>query len=302
MSPAVKTAIIIAGPTAVGKTRFAINAAKYFHTEIISADSRQCYKELKIGVARPSDEELAEVPHHFIATHSIHDEVTAAVFTNYALQKAEEIFRRSDYVVIAGGTGLYLKAFCEGLDEIPSIPDQLRDEIRGNYEANGLSWLQEEVKSADPLFFEKGERDNPHRLLRALEIVKHTGRSILDFRTGNVLTRDFNILKTALTLPRETLYERINHRVDSMIENGLLKEAEDLFAWKDLKALQTVGYSELFDFMEGRCNYETAVSEIKKHSRHYAKRQLTWFRHQYYYWLDAGTSTIKNLEQLMVSI
>jgi tRNA dimethylallyltransferase len=302
MSPAVKTAIIIAGPTAVGKTRFAINAAKYFHTEIISADSRQCYKELKIGVARPSDEELAEVPHHFIATHSIHDEVTAAVFTNYALQKTEEIFRRSDYVVIAGGTGLYLKAFCEGLDEIPSIPDQLRDEIRGNYEANGLSWLQEEVKSADPLFFEKGERDNPHRLLRALEIVKHTGRSIFDFRTGNVLTRDFNILKTALTLPREILYERINHRVDSMIENGLLKEAEDLFAWKDLKALQTVGYSELFDFMEGRCNYETAVSEIKKHSRHYAKRQLTWFRHQYYYWLDAGTSTIKNLEQLMVSI
>jgi tRNA dimethylallyltransferase len=294
-----KTAIIIAGPTASGKTRFAIETAKHFKTEIISADSRQCYKELKIGVARPSAEELAEVPHHFIASHSIHDNVTAAVFVDYALQKTKEIFTRSDHVVIVGGTGLYLKAFCEGLDEIPPIPPGIRDDIRKNYETHGITWLQQEVKNFDPLFFETGEKENPHRLMRALEIIKHTGRSVIEFRKGNVAIRDFKILKTALDLPRTILYERINHRVDNMIRDGLPDEVKNLYAFKHLKALQTVGYKELFDFLDGSSSFEHAVSEIKKNTRHYAKRQLTWFRNQSYVWLNGLNLSLKSLDEIM---
>ena len=273
-----KTVIIIAGPTAVGKTAAAIDVAKQFNTEIISADSRQCFKELNIGVARPSEEELAAVPHHFIASHSIHDEITAASYEEYALQKANELFQQYDAVVMVGGTGLYIKAFCEGLDAIPAIDPAIRNEIVNNYEQKGLAWLQEQIKEKDSLFFSQGEIQNPQRLMRALEVVEATGQSVLSFRKGQKAVRDFNILKIGLELPRPVLNERINNRVDQMMEQGQLEEVKSLFPYKQLNALQTVGYKELFAYLDGEVSLEKAVEQIKTNTRQYAKRQMTWFK------------------------
>ncbi|MGZ8538691.1 MAG: tRNA (adenosine(37)-N6)-dimethylallyltransferase MiaA, partial [Flavisolibacter sp.] len=196
-----KKVIIIAGPTAVGKTSVAIDIAKHFQTEIISADSRQCYKELNIGVARPSDEELATVKHHFIASHSIHEKLTAAFFEQFALQKTEEIFQKNDVVVMVGGTGLYIKAFCEGMDEIPVVADNIHEEVIIAYKENGIIWLQDELKNSDPEFYQIGEMENPQRMMRALEVFRATGRSILDFRKGKKAKRDFTIEKIALHIP-----------------------------------------------------------------------------------------------------
>ena len=273
-----KTVIIIAGPTAVGKTHVAIQAAKYYNTEIISADSRQCYKELRIGVARPSIHELQQVPHHFIATHSIHDEVTAASFGIYALQKVKELFERYDTVIMTGGTGLYIKAFCEGLDPVPAINAVVRQRIISEYQARGLEWLQEQVRQKDPAFYASGEIQNPQRLMRALEVVESTNTSILDFRKGTKAQRDFNIVYTGLELPKEQLHRNIHTRVDKMMEEGLLDEVKSLSAFRHLNALQTVGYAELFEYLDGRITLETAVEQIKTNTRQYAKRQLTWFR------------------------
>src|SRR5690349_5727009 len=216
-----KTVIIIAGPTAVGKTAVAIEVAKHFKTEIVSADSRQCFREMKIGVARPSDEELKQVKHHFIASHSIQEEVTAVTFEQYALKKAAELFQQYDTIVMTGGTGLYIKAFCEGLDEIPEVPVTIRNTIIERYEAQGLKWLQSEIQLKDPEFFDSGEIQNPQRIMRALEVVEATGRSILHFRKGKKTTREFSIKKTGLELSKEELQQRINTRVDQMIKAGL---------------------------------------------------------------------------------
>jgi tRNA dimethylallyltransferase len=275
-----KTVIMIAGPTAVGKTAIAIEVARQSGAEIISADSRQCYRELRIGVARPSEEELAAVPHHFIASHSIYDSVTAATFEAYALDRAAALFEKGDTVVITGGTGLYLKAFAEGLDSIPEIPADVRTAIRAGYEENGLTWLQDEVRTADPLFFSTGEVANPHRLMRALEVVRATGESIGSFRTGERAGRPFAMIGIALDLPREQLYERINTRVDIMMQNGLLAEVAALTNVRHLGALRTVGYAELFDHLDGKATLVDAVERIKTNTRRYAKRQLTWFRKQ----------------------
>lgn len=273
-----KTVILIAGPTAVGKTAVAIQLAKHFHTEIISADSRQCFKEISIGVAKPSAEELKEVKHYFINSHSIHETVTAASYEKYALNAVDEIFQQHDVAVMVGGTGLYIKAFCEGMDEIPAVDETLRNELQQQYQQHGLEWLQQELQQYDPLFTEKGEMQNPQRMLRALEVVKSTGKSILTFRKGEKQQRNFNIIKIGLDLPREELYQRINHRVDMMMEEGLLKEAKEVYPLRHLNALQTVGYRELFDHFDGNCSLEKAVDKIKQNSRHYAKRQLTWFK------------------------
>jgi len=273
-----KTVVIITGPTAVGKTAVAIEVAKHFQTEIISADSRQCFKEMNIGVARPSPEELQQSPHHFIASHSIHDEVTAATFEQYALKKTEELFRQYDTVVMTGGTGLYIKAFCEGMDEIPEVPPQVRNRISAKYELEGLEWLQNEIKAKDPEFFQSGEIQNPQRMMRALEVVEATGNSILHFRKGKKVSRDFVIRNIGLELPREELLQRINNRVDKMLANGLLDEVKNLLPYKHLNALQTVGYVELFDFLENKTTLAKAVEEVKIHTRQYAKRQLTWFK------------------------
>jgi tRNA dimethylallyltransferase len=273
-----KQVLVIAGPTAVGKTDVAIRVAKHFGTEIISADSRQCYQELNIGVARPSAAELAAVKHHFIATHSIHDEVTAAGFETYAIQKVSELFNHHDTVVMVGGTGLYIRAFCEGLDEIPAIDAGTRSRIIEQYQQAGLPWLQEMVRAKDPGFYASGEIQNPQRMMRALEVVESTGRSILEFRKGEKTKRDFGIIKAGLELPREELDRNIRARVDRMMEMGLLEEVRSLLPWRQLNALQTVGYAELFEYLDGKCTLEEAVEQIKIHTRQYAKRQMTWFK------------------------
>jgi len=273
-----KTVVIIAGPTAVGKTAVAVEVAKSLHTEIISADSRQCFKELVIGVARPSVEELKSVKHHFIASHSIQDEVTAITFEQYALEKVADLFQRHDVVVMTGGTGLYIKAFCEGLDAIPEVPIDIRASINKKYEKDGIAWLQQEIKKKDPQFYEAGEMQNPQRMMRALEVVEATGNSILDFRKGEKKQRPFNIKKIGLELPKHELRERIDTRVDQMMEAGLLAEVKALLPFRDLNALQTVGYVEIVDFLEKKTTLSKALEAIKIHTRQYAKRQMTWFK------------------------
>jgi tRNA dimethylallyltransferase len=285
-----KTVIIVTGPTASGKTTEAIRLAKEYKTEIISADSRQCYKELSIGVARPSPEELAAVPHHFIASHSIESEVNAAGFEVYALEKAAEIFSKHDQVIMVGGTGLYIKAFTDGLDAIPDIEAGIREEVRNTYITNGMEWLTEEVRMKDPLFFEQGEIQNPQRMMRALEVIKSTGTSILSYQSGKTEGRNFNIKKIGLDIPREQLIENINRRVDQMIERGLLEEARSLLPKRNLNALQTVGYRELFEYFDGDLTLAQAVERIKINTRQYAKRQLTWFkRDPQINWVSPGT-------------
>lgn len=295
-----KTIVIISGPTASGKTSLAIQAARYFQTEIISCDSRQCYKELNIGVARPSDEELRAVPHHFIASHSIHDKITAAYFEEYALALCEKLFVKHDRVVMAGGTGLYIKAFCEGMDEIPEVPEAIRAETVASYNANGLLWLQNEVQRLDPAYFDRGETRNPHRLLRALQVFKTTGRSILAFQTGFIKPRPFNIVKIALHLPKLLLHERINRRVDLMLDSGLLEEVRGLIPYQHLAPLQTVGYRELFEYFDGETSLIPAVERIKINTRRYAKRQMTWLaRDQQYSWFDDPETALGHISKLL---
>jgi len=273
-----KTVILIAGPTAVGKTALAIELAQHFHTAIISADSRQCYKEITIGVAKPSVEELNTVKHYFINSHSITDEVTAAAYEQYALTAAEELFATNNVAVMVGGTGLYIKAFCEGMDQIPAVPDELRMQLQQTYQQKGIAWLQQELQQCDPLFAAQGEMQNPQRMLRALEVVLASGESIIKFRTGEKQQRPFDIIKIGLELPREELYNRINLRVDLMMKEGLLEEAKAVYPQRQLNALQTVGYRELFDYFDGTLTLPQAVEKIKQNSRHYAKRQTTWFK------------------------
>jgi tRNA dimethylallyltransferase len=266
------------GPTAVGKTSFAISLAQHLQTEIISADARQCYAELNIGVARPSLDELSQVPHHFIASHSVNETVNAQVFENYALAKANELFKTHHSVVMVGGTGLYIKAFCEGLDMIPAIDPAIREDIIKQYEKLGLRWLQKEVSVKDPMYWAKGEQQNPQRLMRALEVMLGTGASIVSFQIKNKITRPFNIVKVGLELPREQLYERINQRVLSMVENGLETEVRNLLPQNHLNALQTVGYSEWAPYFESSLSKEKVIENIQQNTRHYAKRQMTWFK------------------------
>lgn len=273
-----KTVIIIAGPTAVGKTKVAIDVASHFSTEIISADSRQCYRELRIGVARPTVDELSQVRHHFIASHSIQDEITAAGFETFALETANQLFRKHDIIVMTGGTGLYIKAFCEGLDAIPGIDSDIRNDIISQYELKGIDWLQQQLEEMDPVFAKTGEMKNPQRMMRALEVRMATGKSIIEFRRNEKAARDFNIIRLGLELPRELLKNRIDQRVDNMVNEGLIEEVRSLVPYKDLNALQTVGYREIFDALEGKMSMEDAIERIKINTRQYAKRQMTWFR------------------------
>lgn len=273
-----KTCIVVTGATAVGKTAFAIELAKEHSTSIISADSRQCYKELKIGVARPSEKELTEIHHYFVASHSIFEEVNVRTFESYALDAVSQIFQTKDIAVMVGGTGLYIKAFTDGLDDIPESDATLRSSLLNKYRVHGIQWLQEELALKDPLFFQEGEISNPQRALRALEVVTLTGTSILKFHSGKKVARPFNIQKINLELPRPELYERINNRVDEMMVSGLLEEVKVLFPYKHLNALQTVGYKELFSHLEGEISLPQAIENIRKNTRHYAKRQITWFK------------------------
>lgn len=267
----------MAGPTAVGKTAIAIQLAKYFSAEIISADSRQCYRELNIGVAKPTLQQLQQVRHHFINSHSIHQDFSAVDFEEYALNAASEIFSKNDIAVMVGGTGLYIKAFAQGLDAIPSIDKTIRSSLIQTLVAEGIEVLQEKVKIQDPGFYASGEIQNPQRLIRALEVIT-TGRSVFSYQSGAKKQRSFNIIKIFLDLPRNELYSRINARVDQMINDGLEAEARSAYTFRKLNALQTVGYKEFFDFFDGKVTLAKAAELIKQHTRQYAKRQVTWFK------------------------
>lgn len=286
------TVIIIVGPTAVGKTAAAVRLAQKLNTKIISADSRQCYRELDIGVAKPSPEELEAVQHYFINSHSITEEVNAATFEELALQWTAEIFRESSVAVMVGGTGLYIRAFTSGLDAIPPVDQQIRSHIRDHYEEHGLQWLQSEIQKYDPDYYNKGEIQNPQRLMRALEVRMSTGQSILSFQNREPRERPFQIKTIGLNLPREELNQRIHQRVDQMMRDGLLAEAESLLPYRHHNALQTVGYKELFHYIDegGKESLEQAVTAIKTNTRQYAKRQLTWFhRDLSIQWTDPAT-------------
>jgi tRNA dimethylallyltransferase len=291
-----KYVIVIAGPTAVGKTAAAIDIARHFDTEILSADSRQCYRELSIGVARPSPEELAAVPHHFIASHSIVEKVTAATYESYALETLNRLFTKKKVVVVTGGTGLYIKALLEGLDEIPEVPEAIHRQVLENYELGGLAWLRAELQAKDPAFWQSGEIHNPQRMLRALEVFLTSGQSILSYRRERKATRPFTAIQLALELPREELYHRINNRVECMMEQGLLNEAKLMQAFRGMNALQTVGYRELFRYLDGELTLEQAVHIIQQNTRQYAKRQITWFRHQgLYHWCKPYSNIITSI-------
>lgn len=273
-----KQLLIIAGPTAVGKTDIAIAVARHFGTEIISADSRQCYREMSIGTAKPTAEEQALVKHYFVDSHSITEELNAADYEQLALGYCDTIFRDNDVAVVCGGTGLYIKALCEGIDIMPPTDRNIEHSLQEEYEQKGMGWLQEIVAAEDPAFYAVAEQHNPARLIRALAFKRTTGTSIVQYRSGKVKERPFDIVKIALELPRTALYARIDQRVDHMMNAGLWAEAERLFPQRHLKNLQTVGYSEIFECLEGRISPEESVNLIKQHSRNYAKRQLTWFR------------------------
>ncbi|MGI8582328.1 MAG: tRNA (adenosine(37)-N6)-dimethylallyltransferase MiaA [Chitinophagaceae bacterium] len=298
-----KISVVIVGPTAVGKTSFAITLAQHFNTQIISADSRQCYKELNIGVAKPSTEKLQKVKHYFINSHSIHDEVNAKVFEEYSLLKAKEIFKNNDAAITVGGTGLFIKAFCEGMDEVPVIETAIRNTIVTNYNNGGLEWLIGEVKKTDPIFFFRGEIKNPQRMMRALEVKFSTGRSIIEFQSHKKKERYFKIFKIGLELQKEELYQNINNRVEAMMKNGLLNEVKSLYPFKNLNALQTVGYKELFDHIEGKMSLEKAIEQIKINTRHYAKRQMTWFKKDKdVTWFSAADSLTGLYEEVINSL
>ncbi|MEJ7767825.1 MAG: tRNA (adenosine(37)-N6)-dimethylallyltransferase MiaA [Chitinophagaceae bacterium] len=272
------TCIMVVGATAVGKTALSVQLAKLFNTDIISFDSRQCYQELQIGVSKPSQAQLKDTRHYFIDSHSISQQVNAAIFEQYALSAAAEIFKCHDTAVLVGGTGLYAQAFCEGLDEIPVISQSVRESTRSGYEAYGLHWLQQQVALNDPGYFNAGDVLNPQRLMRCLEVKLSTGRSIQSFQANIKKVRSFQVKKIGLQLGKEMLDRQINKRVDVMIEQGLAEEVRSLVACNHLNALNTVGYKELFEHFEGKVSMGEAIENIKKHTRDYAKRQMTWFR------------------------
>lgn len=276
--PTSKKLIVVAGPTAVGKTDISVRLAKHFGTEIISADARQIFRELEIGTAKPSAEQLAEVPHHFISSRSIHDEYNAASFGEEALSTVRKLFESHDRVVVCGGSGLYIRALLEGFDDVPEIPEGVREKITEEYTSKGLAWLQDQVKTNDPEYYEIVDEKNPHRLIRALEIWRATGMQMSHWRKQSKRENDFGVVKIGLTLPSEELYKRIDARMDKMLADGLFEEAGRLYQYRDLQALQTVGYREIFAYMDKSYDRDEAIRLLKRNTRHYAKRQMTWFR------------------------
>lgn len=291
-----KTLIVIGGPTAVGKTAVSIGVAKHLQTEIVSADSRQVYHEMTIGTAKPTHEELSSVRHHFINSRFIKDEYDAAQYGRDALATIESLFKTKDHVVLCGGSGLYIRAVCEGFDEIPDVDDSIRDALIIELETKGIARLQEMLGELDPGMIQHIDTRNPHRLIRALEIKIGTGESILTFRQQKKLEHDFRIKKFALELPRDILYKRIEARLEQMLLDGLVKEARALYPYRDKNALQTVGYQEIFGFIENQYDYTEMVRLLKRNTRRYAKRQITWFkRDREFQWLDASDQPIERI-------
>ena len=277
-----KYLICILGPTAIGKTAVSIDLAKYFDTDIISCDSRQFYKEMRIGTAVPTEDELDQVRHHFIQHKSIFDDYSVGDYEKDALAKINELFKRKDQLILTGGSGLYQKAVLEGLDHFPQVDKRIRRSLNETYQKQGLKPLQDQLKEKDPDYFEVVDQQNPHRLIRALEICIGTDQPFSSFINKNKQpNRNFKVIKIGLTADRPVIYDRIEKRVDKMFADGLLEEAQSLYAHRDLNALQTVGYKELFDhFDDGSIRLEDAKAAIKKNTRRYAKRQLTWLRNK----------------------
>lgn len=273
-----KTLIVVVGPTAIGKTALAIQLAKHFHTEIISADSRQFFKEMAIGTAKPSPEELAEAPHHFIDSHSVTTLFSTGDFEVQALELMEQLFEQKDVLIMVGGSGLYIDAICKGLDDLPEIDLNIREQLNERLASEGITSIQQQLKELDPEYYAKVDQSNPQRMIRGLEVVLSTRQKLSSFLTSTKKQRSFNIVKIALNTDRALLYERINHRVDLMMEAGLLEEVKRLMPYRQYNALNTVGYSEIFDYLDGKTNLATAVAMIKQNTRRFAKRQLTWFR------------------------
>ena len=277
MSGSQKKLIVIVGPTAVGKTAAAISVVEKLKTEIISADSRQIFKELNIGTAKPSNEELKRVTHHFIDSKSDNENYDAGQYGRDAIELIHSLFKKYDWLVMVGGSGLYVKAALEGFDDMPEVPEGIRLEILKEYHSKGLPWLQQQVKEADLEFFNSVDQQNPQRLMRALELLQSTDKSIRELRVKKKTEHPFEVIKIGLNLPREVLYQRIDKRMDQMIHDGLFDEAKQFYPLRHLNALQTVGYREIFDYIDGLYDYEETVRLLKRNSRRYAKRQLTWF-------------------------
>jgi tRNA dimethylallyltransferase len=270
--------ILVVGPTAVGKTNLCLNLAKKFDTEIISCDSRQFYREMNLGTAKPTKEELSEVLHHMINSHSIEENYDVKSFEEDALELLDQLFQKHQVVIMTGGSGLFADAVTEGMDEMPEIPAGIREQVIKEYQEKGLEFLQEEVKRLDPNYFELVDQQNPQRLMRAVEVCWGTGKTFSSFRVKSKIERPFKTIKIGLNRDRDELYSRIDLRMDQMVETGLFEEAESLFDKRHLNSLQTVGYQEIFAMLEGKYDREEAIRLLKRNSRRYAKRQLTWFR------------------------
>lgn len=278
MIPAAKNLIVIVGPTAIGKTALAIQLAAHFSTEIISADSRQFFREMEIGTAKPSLEELAAAPHHFINSHSIHSLFSTGDFEIEALKKIEELFKSHNELILVGGSGLYINALCNGLDDLPETDLNIRTALKELFADKGIEEIKVKLAAADPEYYAKVDQSNPQRMIRGLEFFLSTGFKLSSYQTNSKKVRPFNLIKIGINTERSHLYQRINLRVAQMMEAGLLEEVQSLLPFKNLNALNTVGYAELFKYLDGEISLETAVSMIKQNTRRFAKRQLTWFR------------------------
>ena len=273
-----KTLVVVTGPTAGGKTSLAIQLGLDLNTEIVSADSRQFYKEIKIGTAAPTIEELSKVKHYLVGNLSINDSYNVYQYEKEALECLDQIFAHHDYAVLVGGSGLYIDAICNGIDDIPDTPPDIRTRLQEEFKEKGIEWLQEQVRKTDPKYFDKTDQNNPKRLLRALEVSEVSGKPFSSFHRSSPKQRPFNIIKIGVLWDRSVLIDRIHQRVDLMIQEGLLDEVKEMYPFKHQNALNTVGYKEIFDHLDGKCSFDEAVEKIKTNTRRYAKRQMTWFR------------------------
>ena len=273
-----KVIILIQGPTGIGKTSLSIKLANHFNTEIISCDSRQFYKELKIGTSPPSIEELQKIKHHFIQNISINDSYNVSKFEIDANKKINELFKIYNKIIVVGGSGLYANALCNGIDDIPAISENTRDKIQELYQNKGIEYLRDILYKKDKMYFNSVDLQNPRRIIRALEVIYETNKTFSYFRKNTTKKRDYKIIKIGLKIDRDCLYERINNRVDLMIKIGLINEVKSLMKHKNKNALKTIGYNEIFDHIEGKLSLDKAIEEIKKNSRRFAKRQITWLK------------------------
>ena len=273
-----KRLIVISGATAIGKTALSIQLAQHFNSEIISADSRQFYKELKIGAAQPSEEELATIKHHFIGNLSVTEDYNVGLYEKDTLALLQNLFKINDTLIMVGGSGLYIDAICLGLDTFPEVDEKIKKELIAEYKNKGITFLQEELKKTDSDYFEMVDINNHQRLIRALSVIRKSGKMFSSFKNKKSMKRNFKISHFSLEMERNKLYERINRRVDTMMEEGLVNEVENLIPYRNKNALQTVGYKELFAFFDGEMNLEEAIEKIKQNTRRFAKRQISWFK------------------------